>query len=208
MAIGPFIRQMLGPLERPVSEVYRGTFVDITAFVEQIKHWVPASKILEVGCGEGAVTERLVKAYPNASITGIDISPRVGRMFQGDRSRVTFRQQTIKDFVAENPSSFDLLLISDVMHHAPWEIHEELLTEAKNALKPGGHLVLKDWERSATPIHLLCYLLDRYITGDRVQYKTAHEFRNLIQDIYGANSIKDETQIRPWSNNIAFLIQV
>jgi hypothetical protein len=69
-------------------------------------------------------------------------------------------------------------------------------------------LVLKDWERSATPIHLLAYLLDRYITGDDVHYKTANEFRDLIIDVFGATSIKDETRIRPWSNNIAFLVQV
>jgi 2-polyprenyl-6-hydroxyphenyl methylase/3-demethylubiquinone-9 3-methyltransferase len=208
MAIGPFVRQMLGPLERPVSEVYRGIFVDLTALVEQIKHWGPASKILEVGCGEGSMTERIVKTYSNAYITGIDITSRLGRMFQGDLSRVTFRQQTIRDFVVENSCSFDLVIISDVMHHVPWDMHKELLTDAGKALKPGGYLVLKDWERSATPIHLLCYLTDRYITGDRVQHKTADEFRVFIRDVFGANCIKDETRIRPWSNNIAFLVQV
>ena len=208
MSIGFFIRQMLGPFEKPISDLYRSIFIDITALVSQIKHWSPASNILEVGCGEGAVTEHLVMAYPNVYITGIDITSRIGRMFRGDTSRVTFSQQTIKDFVAENPSSFDLLLISDVIHHVPPEMHKEFLTEARNALKPRGYLVLKDWERSATPIHLLAYLLDRYITGDHVQYKTANEFRELIRDVFGETSIKDETRIRPWSNNIAFLIQV
>lgn len=208
MAIGLFIRQMLGPLERPASEIYRGLFVDHPALVCQIKHWVPASKILEVGCGEGSMTERIVKTYPNAYITGIDITSRVGRMFQGDLSRVTFRQQTISDFVVENPCSFDLVIISDVMHHVPWEMHKKLLTDARKALRPGGYLVLKDWELRATPIHLLCYLTDRYITGDRVQHKTGDEFRVLIRDVFGANCIKDETRIRPWLNNVAFLVQV
>jgi trans-aconitate methyltransferase len=208
MAIGPLVRQMLGPLERPISELYRSTFIDLTDFVNQVKQWVDASKILELGCGEGAVTERLVKTYPHAEITGIDITPKVGRMFQEDLSRVKFKQQTIKDFVAENSSEFDLLLISDVIHHVPPQMHEDLLTDARKALKPGGWLVLKDWERSKTPIHLLCYLLDRYITGDRVRYKSADEFRELISNVFGKNSIKAEKRIGPWSNNIAFLIQV
>jgi 2-polyprenyl-6-hydroxyphenyl methylase/3-demethylubiquinone-9 3-methyltransferase len=199
---------MLGPLERPISELYRSIFVDLTAFVNQLKHWTPASKILEVGCGEGAVTERLVETYQEAEITGIDITPKVGRMFQGDDSRVTFKQQTIEDFVAENDSDFDLLILSDVMHHVPTDIHKDLLSDAKKALKPGGWLVLKDWERTKTPIHWLCYFLDRYITGDRVKYKTAAEWRTLIKSVFGKNAIEAEERIGPWSNNIAFLIKV
>jgi 2-polyprenyl-6-hydroxyphenyl methylase/3-demethylubiquinone-9 3-methyltransferase len=199
---------MLGPLERPISELYRSIFVDLTAFVNQLKHWTPASKILEVGCGEGAVTERLVETYQEAEITGIDITPKVGRMFQGDDSRVTFKQQTIEDFVAENDSDFDLLILSDVMHHVPTDIHKDLLSDAKKALKPGGRLVLKDWERTKTPIHWLCYFLDRYITGDRVKYKTAAEWRTLIKSVFGKNAIEAEERIGPWSNNIAFLIKV
>ena len=93
------------------------------------------------------------------------------------------------------------------MHHVPWEMHKELLTDSRNALKSGGYLFLKDWERSGTLIHLLCYLLERYITGDLVQYRTAAQFKELIEDVFGENSIKNETRIGPWSNNIAFLVQ-
>ena len=85
MPIGPAIRQMFGPFENHVSEFYRGIFVDLNSLVDKIQQWSPASNILEVGCGEGAVIERLVKAFPESNITGIDITPRVGRLFQGDR---------------------------------------------------------------------------------------------------------------------------
>jgi 2-polyprenyl-6-hydroxyphenyl methylase/3-demethylubiquinone-9 3-methyltransferase len=85
-------------------------------------------------------------------------------------------------------------------------MHEELLKNAGKTLKPGGYLVLKDWERNKTPIHGLCYFADRYITGDRVKYKTADEFRKMIRDIFGENSIKAEERVSPWSNNIAFLV--
>ena len=207
MPIGPTVRQMLGPLERPISNLYRSMFIDLNSFAHQIKKWCGASSILELGCGEGAVVERLVVKYPTASITGIDISPKVGRMFQGDQKRVTFKQQTIKEFAVENIASIDLLVINDVMHHIPWELHKEILTDASKALKPGGYLVLKDWERNASPIHLLCYILDRYITGDNVRYKTAYELRELLKTVFGINNIKAEARIRPWSNNIAFLVQ-
>lgn len=207
MPIGPLFRRMLGPLERPVSELYRSIFVDITAFVGQIQQWVSPFNILELGCGEGAVIERLAKTFPKANLTGIDISPKVGRMFQGDSSRVIFKQQNIKNFASENLASFDFLVISDVMHHIPWEHHKEILMDARKALKPGGYLVLKDWERNTTVIHLLCYLSERYITGDHVRYKTADELRALIEETFGTNCIKAETRIKPRANNIAFLVQ-
>src|SRR5271157_3186569 len=102
MAIGPIIRQMFGPLEKPISDFYRSIFINLNSFVDQIRQWVPASNILELGCGEGAVTECLVKSFPKALVTGIDITPKVGRMYQGDPSRVTFKQQSIQDFATEN----------------------------------------------------------------------------------------------------------
>jgi trans-aconitate methyltransferase len=61
---------MFGPYERQISEAYRSIYIDIDAFVELMRQWKPnASRILEVGCGEGAVTQRLNAAYPNAKIT-------------------------------------------------------------------------------------------------------------------------------------------
>jgi trans-aconitate methyltransferase len=41
-----------------------------------VQHWCPHPKrILEVGCGEGSMTERLVVAFPGATLTPIDITP-------------------------------------------------------------------------------------------------------------------------------------
>lgn len=208
MPIGPLIRRMFGPLERPISEIYRGIFVDLTSFINQIQQWAPASRILELGCGEGAIVERLVRSFPQAYITGIDITPRVGRLFRGDSSRVTFKQQTIQDFAPENVASFDLLIIADIMHHIPREQHKDVLLGARQVLKPDGYLILKDWERRNNLIHALCYFSDRFITGDHVQYKSAEELRALIQEVFGANCIKAETTIRPHVNNIAFLVQI
>lgn len=208
MAIGPIIRQMFGPLEKPISNLYRNIFIDLTALAKQIQEWAPASTILELGCGEGALIERLAKRFPKANITGIDITPRVGRLFSGDLDRVTFRQQTIKDFANENLASIDLLVICDVMHHVPWKFHMDILMDAGKSLRRGGYLILKDWERNASLIHFLCHFSDRYITGDDVKYKTADEWRNSIKEVFGANCIKAEARISPHANNIAFLVQI
>jgi 2-polyprenyl-6-hydroxyphenyl methylase/3-demethylubiquinone-9 3-methyltransferase len=151
--------------------------------------------------------EILAKAYPLARIAGIDITPRIGRLFKSGSDRVTFRRQTIAEFVAEEPSSVDLLILCDVMHHLSPEAHRPLLACASKAIKPGGYLVLKDWERDTSPIHLITYLLDRIGSGDHVLYATADKYRELINDVFGQNCIKNEARIRPRKNNFVFLVQ-
>ena len=159
MALGPVLRHALGPLEQPVAALYRSVFIDLDAFVAQVALWAGRpGKLLELGCGEGAVLDRLADAFPEASITGIDITPRIGRLSQAGRARVAFRQITMKDYAAESPGVADLLVACDVLHHVPWEMHEDILRDAGRAVRPGGFIVIKDWQRRSTPIHLLCYL--------------------------------------------------
>ena len=64
-----------------IAEALRRIFIDIQSLMRQIKLWFPSAeiqKILDLGCGEGIFTERLTNAYPDAQVTGIDVTPAVG----------------------------------------------------------------------------------------------------------------------------------
>jgi 2-polyprenyl-3-methyl-5-hydroxy-6-metoxy-1,4-benzoquinol methylase len=127
MSLGGAVRRAFGPLERPVAEAYRRIFVDLDALVARVRTWAPApARILEIGCGEGAVTERLARSYPEAAILAIDVSPSVGRLFRGHRPNVEIRQTTLEGVVAREPHTFDLVLLCDVLHHVPWEARGRL----------------------------------------------------------------------------------
>ena len=187
MRIGPLIRRSFGPLERPVTELYRRAFIDLDEFARITAAWVPDPRqILEIGCGEGALTERLVRAFPAAAIRAIDITPAVGRLFRGDPMRVTFRQEEAGDLARSEQSSFDLIVMCDVLHHVPPPARRDLLSAAQRLLSPQGAFVFKDWSPSATPIHWICDAADRYITGDEVRHHTVDEARALLNDIFGA----------------------
>ena len=58
---------------------------------------------------------------------------------------------------------------------------------------------------SSNPIHWLCSLSDRYLTGDDVQFCTTSSARALLMDAFGPDAIREEALVRPWSNNVAFL---
>src|ERR1700758_3167982 len=97
MSLGSVVRSLFGPAEPFVARMYRRLFVDIAAFADMLPQWVNPTQILEVGCGEGQLTEELARVFPFATITGIDITPRVGRLFSGNRSRVSFSRMPVEE---------------------------------------------------------------------------------------------------------------
>ena len=208
MPIGPIVRRAFGPFEHRVTAAYRSIYVDLDDYVDAVREWVPdARRILEVGCGEGAVTERLAVAYPNAQITAIDITPRVGRLYRGPTDRVRFRQCAVQDIEAQEPGSFDLVMIADVIHHVPLELRKGLLDAIKGCLAPGGSLIFKEWERSHTPIHWMCHASDRWLTGDRVSFMSRDEGRAFLAQSFDEAALIDERRVAPWRNNIMTLVR-
>ena len=208
MPVGPLIRKMFGPWEHGVAELYRRIFIDHDSVAELMHEWVPrAHRILEVGCGEGSMTERIVKTYPEATVAAIDISPRAGRLFRGDASTVTFRQETVESVVIREPASFDLVVLCDVLHHVPIEAREALLSAINQSLAPGGSLLFKDWVISANPIHWLCEMSDLYLAGDDVSYFTMNGINTMLGGMFGPDSIRHVRTVPPWRNNVAFLVQ-
>jgi 2-polyprenyl-3-methyl-5-hydroxy-6-metoxy-1,4-benzoquinol methylase len=207
MRPGPLIRRSFGPYERVITEAYRRVFTKLDDFIGLVLVWVPqARRILEVGCGEGAITERLVKAYPDATITAIDITPNIGRLYRGNPVGVTFLQTPVGEVAREEPGSYDLVVLCDVLHHVRITERRRLLSAIDRAMSPDGSLVFKDWTASASPIHWLCKLSDRYLTGDDVHFLTAKAAKELMAGAFGADAIRSEAVVRPWSNNIAYLI--
>ncbi|HEX6442916.1 MAG TPA: class I SAM-dependent methyltransferase [Stellaceae bacterium] len=207
MRPGPLIRRAFGPYEAAAAEAYRRAFVDLDDFVERLRNWAPASRrILEVGCGEGAIAERLAKAYPAAAITGSDISPTVGRLFRGNRGQVRFLGAPVQQIATAEPRDFDLVIMCDVLHHVPPSEREGLLRAVAQTMAPGACFVLKDWIPSRAPIHWLCSFADRYLTGDAVVFSPKSTIAGLLSQVFGAAAIRAEASIRPWSNNVAFLV--
>lgn len=208
MPLGPAVRRIFGPYEADVSHAWRSIFVSVDAFVQQVQTWAPRSKqILEVGCGEGAVTGALRVAYPESAITGIDVISRVGRLFPGDPGSARFLQCTVQELAVREAGQYDLAVICDVLHHVPSPARQDLLDAVRRTLAPVGTVVFKDWERSYSPIHWLCYASDRWITGDHVQYMSRNEMLALFELSFGPGTILAEARIAPWRNNVAGLVR-
>ncbi|MFI4891523.1 MAG: class I SAM-dependent methyltransferase [Steroidobacterales bacterium] len=208
MSLGSFVRRLFGSYEHRIAAVYRAIYIDMDALIECFLRWQPsATRILEVGCGEGAVTERLNSAYGGATITAIDITPRVGRLYRGPRERVRFVQCAVQKIAVSEPARYDLVILSDVMHHVPVELRQGLLDSIRAALAPGGLFIFKEWERNIAPIHWLAYASDRWLTGDRIHYMARDEMHERLMRSFGADALVAEARIGPWWNNLAMLVR-
>jgi 2-polyprenyl-3-methyl-5-hydroxy-6-metoxy-1,4-benzoquinol methylase len=182
MQPGPVIRRLFGPYEHTVAEAYRHIFVNLDDFARLIHTWVPqAQRILEVGCGEGAMTERIMRIYPAATIT-------------------------VEAVASRQPASFDLVILADVIHHVPADARRSLMCGIDQAMAPDGSFIFKDWVITKTPIHWLSGVSDRYLTGDEVSYLTMPIIERLLIDPFGPSTIRQTATVRPWHNNVAVLV--
>jgi len=207
-SLGATIRRMFGPYERQIAELYRSIFINLDSLAEFIRTQTQPTRILEIGCGEGALAERIARDFPDTPYLGIDIVPQTGRLYDGPLGTTDFRVITAQELAEESPGKYGLVIINDVMHHVVDPLREEILQAAKTLLEPDGLLLMKDWIRRSTPIHAAVYVADVYIGGDRnVRYMPLQEQRDMINEVFGADAIVCEQSIRPWRQNHAFLVR-
>jgi len=208
MALGSNLRKFLPqPIERSVAEAYRSAFVDLDELARTINSLGKFESTVEVGCGEGALTTRLTKVC-ESTVLGIDIAAGPGRNYVGDPARASFRQMRVESLVEEGFRA-DLVVVSDVVHHIPSQERLAFLGCCAALLAPFGVLVVKDWERRANPFHLLGYVSDRYLSGDRtVSFASRDELVALLKDAAPQLTLVCETRVPPRRNNLLLGMQL
>jgi ubiquinone/menaquinone biosynthesis C-methylase UbiE len=95
----------------------------LTEFVRQANIIKPKN-VLEVGCGEGFILQRLYKANIGTKRIGIDFLPRAIELGKMQHPHLDLRVGNIYDIPFKD-NSFDLVVCSEVLEH---------LTEPKKAL--------------------------------------------------------------------------
>ena len=207
MPIGPLVRRSLGRFERPATDLYRSLFFNLGAFVRNVRASAGTPRrVLEIGCGAGIVTEHLSTAFPAADVTAIDICESPGSMC-AHRSRTRFLRMTASELCVTRPQPYDLIVISDVLHHVPRSGRRELLARAADLSAHDGVVVLKEWVRQRTPAYLLGYCSDRFITGDDVHFMNEDELGAMAREVFGADSVRSQFRVPPWACNLALVIK-
>lgn len=103
--------------------------------------------ILDLGCGTGTSSLMLQQAFPQSTITGLDISPYMLLMaeYKGKKADLVINwQQGLAEATVFSEDEFDLISIAFLFHETPIHISQAILKECLRILKPGGQVIILD----------------------------------------------------------------
>lgn len=112
-------------------------------------------RVLDVGCGTGVLT-RLAAAVVGPNGVAIGIDPGPGMIEAARRNAVRKNSRAAFDLgiierMEFDDDCFDVVLSSFMLHHLPGDLKRAGLGEVRRVLKPGGRLVIIDFD-PARPI--------------------------------------------------------
>jgi len=139
--------------------------------------------ILDLASGVGLSTFALQQVYPQARITGLDLSPyflAVAKYNSQQRNVKIKWKHAAAESTGLPDNSFDLVSVFLLFHELPQKVAKQVLSEARRLLRPGGYLTIMDMNpRSEAyakmPPYILTLLkstepyLDEYFTLDLEQ---------------------------------------
>jgi SAM-dependent methyltransferase len=107
-------------------------------------------RLVDVAGGHAAFSMAMCRRHPGLEATVIDLPPSaaVGRRIvaeQGYADRVSFREGDV--FEVGLGAELDVVSVFNLVHHLPEERDRELCRMAREALRPGGFLVIGDSAR-------------------------------------------------------------
>ena len=127
-----------------IAELFSSTrgymWGDISFLAENIKN---GDKVLDLGCGNGRLVESL-KLKVKSDYLGVDNSEG---LIEQARKAYPDQKFEVMDALKLNlpENSFDVIFMVSVLNHFPKDKQTQVLRNVKKALKPGGLLLMVNW---------------------------------------------------------------
>lgn len=144
----------------------------------------PACRVLDLGCGTGALGSLLRCSYPEARIAGVDRDPRIivraaNRWAHGEASAVLGLAQRLPF----SDNAFDIVIATLFLHHLTHAQKLQALCEGRRVLRPGGWLHVADWTRPRRGIPAMGFALVRLLDGyERTADNAAGRLGDIIRE--------------------------
>lgn len=171
-----------GKIFQLLAPTYRRIFYSINMFTKMTIPQGFSGALLDLGGGDGAVLNKLLKSASPTLVYFIDPTPSAGMMvtYPNVIKKSGFYLHEVKEI---QDLSFDLILLVDVLHHVQPEMRKELLVRALNRLSSTGSLLIKEVEPKGFRSKLT-YWADVYISKDPVvSFLSLKDLTKLIHEI-------------------------
>ncbi|MEM6450755.1 MAG: class I SAM-dependent methyltransferase [Cyanobacteria bacterium P01_D01_bin.105] len=131
------------------------------SYHQKLREMLPAApeRIVDLGCGAGRSTVTLQETFPEAALTGIDLSPyfvtvakHLAPQMTQDMAQATEAKETpsihwihaAAEETGLSVESVDLVSVCLVFHELPTAAAHHIIAEAYRILRPSGHLAIMD----------------------------------------------------------------
>ncbi|MFN8458835.1 MAG: class I SAM-dependent methyltransferase, partial [Anaerolineae bacterium] len=153
-----------------------------------------ATSVLDIGCGAGNYTLKLLQLLPNLDVTLVDLSQpmlerAVERIRPATRGTITTHQADIRELEL-GEAQFDVMMAAAVFHHLREEAEwTAVFRKCFAALKPGGSLWISDLIQHSTSA------VQRLMWGRYGDYLTGFKGESYREQVFGY--IAEEDTPRP-----------
>jgi ubiquinone/menaquinone biosynthesis C-methylase UbiE len=113
-------------------------------------------RVLDIGCGTGALAIAAVTRWPSVEVDGVDASGEMLRIAGRERAAIEGRagdrlryRRADATALPYDDETFDVALTAFVLQLVPSRF--QALREARRVLRPGGRLAYVTWLRSSAP---------------------------------------------------------
>jgi ubiquinone/menaquinone biosynthesis C-methylase UbiE len=138
--------------------------------------------VLDALGGNGTLT-RIVRASRPAEQTPFIVTSDVSaRMIESALAQgLPAIRQPLQDLIWFDDCTFDAVIVAYGTHHIPPEQRARAIAEAYRVLRPGGRIVLQDFEYGCPTTVWYDKILDEFtLTGHKYQYFTRQQFNDLL----------------------------
>tara|TARA_R100000935_G_C2840817_1_gene170858 strand:+ start:9069 stop:9776 length:708 start_codon:yes stop_codon:yes gene_type:complete len=159
--------------------------ISLELITEAARRIVPnAEQLLDIGCGAGNYSLKMLSKLPNLECTLVDLSdPMLDKAYERVSEQTNKKVHLVKGDIREVPlkqNYFDIILAGAVLHHLrddqDWET---TFKKIYGILKPGGCFMISDLITQDTEI-LNNYTWERY--GDYLEELGGKDYRKKVLD--------------------------
>ena len=108
-------------------------------------------RVLDICTGTGILPRKIAAARPKARILGIDRSREMLEVARRDIRKSGEKNIWLKCMDATDtglkPESFDVVILSLVLHETEEKLAQAMVKEAYRVLRPDGRLLIMEWEK-------------------------------------------------------------
>lgn len=151
---------------------------------QEIENHIPKdASIIDIGCGYGFLANYLSLKSSKRHVLGVDLNSRridVANKTIGVRKNIKFEN---KDATKLDISAFDVVIMTDFLHHLLYNDQEDILKKLKYKISRNGIIIIEDVTEKPRIKYLLSIIIEYllYPFSEKANFRKIDEMKSLIE---------------------------